>query len=68
MWYIWRERNNRNFKDNERKVAELKALVFQTLFQWIAAYDCFHISSFHDLFFRCFSFILPLYLGTLIGF
>jgi hypothetical protein len=28
---------------------------FHTLFQWIVAYDCVHVSSFHD-FFYLFSF------------
>jgi hypothetical protein len=40
-------------------VAELKALFFHTLFEWIAAYDCLHISSFCDFllsFFNLFSF------------
>jgi hypothetical protein len=58
MWCIWRERNNRSFEDSERIVAELKALFFHTLFQWIIAYDCFHISSFHDFFLSLFFFWL----------
>jgi hypothetical protein len=56
----------------ERTGADLEALFFYTFFQWIAAYDYFHISSFHDFFFffsflflaRCFSYILLVYLGA----
>jgi hypothetical protein len=51
MWYIWRERNDRNFEDRERKVTELKRPYFNSLFHWIATYDCFHIFGFHDFFF-----------------
>jgi hypothetical protein len=55
---------------------QLKAFFFNSLFHWMAAYDCFHISSFHDFFFyffllflfRCFSCIRPVYLGVPFGF
>jgi hypothetical protein len=50
VWCVWRERNDQSFEDSERTVMELKAS-FYTLFQWIAAYDYFHISSFHDFFY-----------------
>jgi hypothetical protein len=39
-----------------RTMVELKALFFRTPFQWMVAYDCFHISSFHVFFFNLFSF------------
>jgi hypothetical protein len=63
MWCIWRERNDRSFEDSERMVVKLKAFFFNTLFQWMVAYKCFHISSFHDFFCRCFSCIRHVYLG-----
>ena len=50
MWCIWKERNDRIFEDSERTVVELKAFFFNTLYQWMVAYECFHISSFHALF------------------
>lgn len=52
-----------------RTVVEIKASFFNTLYQWIAAYECFHICSFHDFFIpfpflvRCFSSIILVYLG-----
>jgi hypothetical protein len=52
-------------------VAEQGSLIFPyPMFQWIVAYSCFHISSFHDflisflLLFRCFSSIFYVYLGA----
>lgn len=52
MWCLWRERNDQSFKDRERTVVELKALLFKTLFHWAAAFDS-NITYFHflDLFF-----------------
>jgi hypothetical protein len=49
MWCIWRERNDWNFEESERTVVELNTF-FNILYQWMAAYKCFHISSFHDFF------------------
>jgi hypothetical protein len=55
-------------------VVEIKASFFNTLYQWIAAYECFHICSFHDLFIpfpflvRCLSSILLMYLGAVFAF
>jgi hypothetical protein len=43
------------FGDSEKTVVELKAFFFYILFQWIASYNCFLISNFHD-FFDIFSF------------
>jgi hypothetical protein len=56
MWCIWGERNNRSFEDCERTVVELKAFFFKTLYQWIVAYDCLHISNCLDFFDLLFSF------------
>jgi hypothetical protein len=45
----------------ETKVTGLKAFFFNSLFYRMGAYDCFHISSFHDFFIfflflvKCFS-------------
>jgi hypothetical protein len=36
MWCLWRERNNRSFKNLERTLEELKS--FFSLFSWTAAY------------------------------
>jgi hypothetical protein len=47
-----------------------KAFFSNTLIHWMAAYDCFHISSFYKFFVlflflvRCFSCILPMCLGA----
>jgi hypothetical protein len=68
MWCILRD-NDWSFEDRKRMVVELKVFFFNTLYHWKAAYNCFHISSFHDsfisylflfyfIFFRCFSCIL----------
>jgi hypothetical protein len=38
MWCLWRERNVRNFEDQERTFEELKSFFFHTLFSWTAAY------------------------------
>ena len=37
MWLLWRERNQRAFKDSERHSAELKLILLRTLMEWITA-------------------------------
>jgi hypothetical protein len=48
-------RNARNFKDCERTVIELKAIVFNTLFVWVATYNCSHFYNFLRVLDLCFS-------------
>jgi len=50
MWYIWRERNDQNFEESEGMVVELNAFFFYTLYQWMATYECFYISSLYEFF------------------
>jgi hypothetical protein len=45
------KRNDQNFKDYERMVTELKAFFFKTLYHWMTAYSCLHISSVHEFFY-----------------
>jgi hypothetical protein len=49
MWCIWREREDHSFEDIEKMVAKLKTF-FNSHFRWMAASDCFNISSFQDFF------------------
>ena len=37
LWCLWRERNSRCFKDNERSIPNLKLFFFRTLLDWLAA-------------------------------
>jgi hypothetical protein len=48
MWCIWRKTSIKVLKIVKRMEAKLKAFVFKTLYYWMAAYNCFHISSVHD--------------------
>jgi hypothetical protein len=57
MWCIWRERNARNFENRETSVEELKKIIFNSFYTWIAAHNCFLFSSFSD-FLNCCSFFL----------
>jgi hypothetical protein len=41
LWCLWREQNNRNFKDQELKI-------FYSLYTWIAAYLAPLVISFND--------------------
>jgi hypothetical protein len=38
FWTIWRERNNRCFKDLENVVEDILASMLNTLYMWTAAY------------------------------
>jgi hypothetical protein len=57
MWCIWREHNTRNLKDCEKTVIELKAIMFETLYVWIVAYNCSLFSNFLKFLDLCFSFV-----------
>jgi hypothetical protein len=50
MWCIWTEKNDQSFEDNKKTVVKLKGF-FNTQYQWMAANECFYISSFHNLFY-----------------
>jgi hypothetical protein len=69
MWHIWRERNYRSFENRKRTVVQLKALFFNTLYQRTAALVAFILLAFVIFLIlflflvRCFSCILPMYLG-----
>ncbi|XP_042945525.1 RNA polymerase sigma factor sigF, chloroplastic isoform X2 [Carya illinoinensis] len=46
-WCIWRERNERIFKDHERSSEEFRSFFWKTLFLWAIALD-FNGLSFHN--------------------
>ena len=46
-----RSSSDRNFEDDEKMAVELKVFIFNTLYQWIVAYEFFHISSIHEFLF-----------------
>ena len=48
MWCIWRERNNRHFKDLERSVSDLKLFFFKTLLDWVTMLGFRSFSPVHD--------------------
>jgi predicted metallo-beta-lactamase superfamily hydrolase len=56
MWCLWRERNARNFEDVETSVTELRKIVFNTLYTWIAAHHSLLVSNFADFLNFCRSF------------
>jgi len=45
---LWRERNDRNFEDQERTIEELKTFFFYSLFSWTAAFLTPLVISFND--------------------
>ena len=46
LWCLWRERNNRCFKDKERSISDLKLFFFRILMDWLAALRNQSFSSF----------------------
>jgi hypothetical protein len=46
MWCIWRERNTRSFEDQETSVVELKKIMFNSLYTWIAMHNSSTFSDF----------------------
>jgi hypothetical protein len=57
---LWRERDDRCFKDRKRIMAELKSFFVKTLYLWTAALD-FNFLSFHN-FLNLFSFSSQVFL------
>ena len=48
MWQVWTEHNTRIFEDNERTLDLLKALLFDTLFQWVCVWGFMNCISIFD--------------------
>ena len=46
MWCLWRERNARQFEGCERRIADLKHIVLNTLFDWVSALGSLPCSTF----------------------
>jgi len=70
LWCLWRESNDRCFKDWERTLAQLMSLVFNTLYSWTAAFLAPFVISFHDflvLFFFFYLGVSHVYLCTWVG-
>jgi hypothetical protein len=56
MWYLWRERNARNFEDCEHGIKELKKMVLQTFFSWRVLWHPSQVSTFAEFLDLCASF------------
>jgi hypothetical protein len=48
MWCLWRERNDRQFKDKERTIEKLISFFFHSLYSWSAAFLAPLVISFYD--------------------
>jgi hypothetical protein len=55
MWCIWRV-ECMNFEDRGTSVAELKKIIFNALYVWIAAHNSLIFSSFSNFLNHCYSF------------
>ena len=53
MWCLWRERNNRTFKDTKRTMLDLKLIFFRTLLDWISVLRSLSLWSINDLIDLC---------------
>jgi hypothetical protein len=61
MWCLWRERNTRHFEDIETLVLELRKILLNTLYIWIAAHHSLSVFTFANFLNLCSS--LSSYLG-----
>jgi hypothetical protein len=52
FWFVWKERNNRCFKDLERFLEDILALFFRTLYLWTVNFVSPLSLSFGDFLFR----------------
>jgi hypothetical protein len=48
LWYVWRERNDRQFEDKERIIEELISFFFHFLYSWTAVFLTPLVLSFND--------------------
>jgi hypothetical protein len=48
IWFLWRERNDRQFEDKERTIEELISFFFYSLYSWTAAFLAPLVISFND--------------------
>jgi hypothetical protein len=48
LWCLWRERNDRQFKDKERTIKELISFFFHSLYSWTAAFLAPIVINYYD--------------------
>jgi hypothetical protein len=48
MWCLWRDQNDRTFKNQKRKLEEFKFFSFSSLFSWTVAFLAPLVNSFND--------------------
>jgi hypothetical protein len=48
LWYLWREKNDRNFEDRKRTLKKIKSLFFFNLYLWTIALVYLLVTSYHD--------------------
>jgi hypothetical protein len=48
LWCLWRERKDRQFKDKERSMEELKSFFFYSLYSWTATFLAPLVISYND--------------------
>jgi hypothetical protein len=70
FWCLWKEKNDRNFKDRERSLEEILSLFYDTLYLWTVAFVSPLSLSYSDFLFvllflvGCSFCILSMYLGA----
>jgi hypothetical protein len=52
FWCLWKEKNDRNFEENERSMGDIISMLFETLYLWTTAYVSPLSISFSDFLFR----------------
>jgi hypothetical protein len=62
MWCIWNEWNI-SFKDCKISAAELKIIMFKSLYAWMKAYNSPYFSSFTEILDLCSFFFFPSVVG-----